>query len=103
MTRVQHWLTNILRWFDSAAGSDHLDTSSRAFNFLRVVPFIALHLACLLVIVTGTSTFAVIFAIGFFAVRMFAITGFYHRYFAHKTFKTSRVAQIGRASCRERV
>ena len=43
---------------------------------------------------SGTSTFAVIFAIGFFAVRMFAITGFYHRYFAHKTFKTSRVAQF---------
>ena len=94
MTRVQHWLTNILRWFDSSAGSDHLDTNSRAFNFLRVVPFIALHLACLLVIVTGTSTFAVGFAAAFFAVRRFAITGFYHRYFAHKTFKTSRVAQF---------
>lgn len=94
MTRVQNWLTNVLRWFDSTAASDHLNTSSRAFNFLRVVPFIALHLACLLVIFTGTSTFAVVFAAAFFAVRMFAITGFYHRYFAHKTFKTSRVAQF---------
>jgi len=27
-------------------------------------------------------------------VRMFAITGFYHRYFAHKTFHTSRTAQF---------
>jgi stearoyl-CoA desaturase (Delta-9 desaturase) len=25
---------------------------------------------------------------------MFAITGFYHRYFAHKTFQTSRVGQF---------
>src|SRR5580704_10050100 len=25
---------------------------------------------------------------------MFAITGFYHRYFSHKTFHTSRVAQF---------
>ena len=88
MTRMQHWLTNILRWFDSEAGSDHIDTTSRSFNFLRVIPFIALHLACLLAFYTGVSAFAIGFAIAFFLVRMFAITGFYHRYFAHKTFKT---------------
>ena len=29
-----------------------------------------------------------------FTIRMFAITGFYHRYFSHKTFKTTRVAQF---------
>ncbi len=94
MTRVQHWLTNVMRWFDSDAGSDHLDTSSRSFNFLRVIPFIALHLACLMALYTGVSGFAIAFAVGFFVLRMFAITGFYHRYFAHKTFKTSRVAQF---------
>jgi stearoyl-CoA desaturase (delta-9 desaturase) len=94
MTRVQNWLTNILRWFDSEAGSDHLDTDSRAFNVVRVLPFIALHLACLLAFVTGTSAFAIGFAAVFFVARMFAITGFYHRYFAHKTFRTSRVAQF---------
>lgn len=94
MSRAQNWLTNILRWFDSEAGSDHLDTDSRAFNLVRVLPFIALHLACLLVFVTGTSAFAVGFAVAFFILRMFAITGFYHRYFAHKTFRTSRAAQF---------
>ncbi|MBU40736.1 MULTISPECIES: acyl-CoA desaturase [Marinobacter] len=94
MTRVNSWLTNILRWFDSEAGSDHLDTDSRAFNWVRVLPFIALHLACLLALYTGVSTFAVVFAVAFFLVRMFAITGFYHRYFSHKTFKTSRPAQF---------
>ncbi|KPQ30112.1 MAG: stearoyl-CoA desaturase (delta-9 desaturase) [Marinobacter excellens HL-55] len=94
MTRLNYWLTNILRWFDSEAGSDHLDTSSRSFNWVRVLPFIALHLACLLAFFTGVSTFAIVFAIGFFVIRMFAITGFYHRYFSHKTFKTSRAAQF---------
>lgn len=94
MTRMQNWLTNIMRWFDSEAGSDHLDTDSRSFNAIRVLPFIALHLACLLVFVTGTSTFAVAFAAAFFVARMFAITGFYHRYFAHKTFKTGRITQF---------
>jgi stearoyl-CoA desaturase (delta-9 desaturase) len=29
-----------------------------------------------------------------YAIRMFAITGFYHRYFSHKTFKTSRLMQF---------
>ena len=90
MTRVYSWLTNILRWFDSDAGSDQLDHSSRHFNLLRVLPFVALHLACLLAFYTGVSSFAIWFALAFFALRMFAITGFYHRYFSHKTFRTGR-------------
>lgn len=94
MTRVQSYFANILRWFDSEAGSDHLDTDSRSFNVIRTLPFIALHLACLLAFVTGVSTFAIVFAIGFFFVRMFAITAFYHRYFSHKTFKTNRFWQF---------
>ena len=94
MARLNYWLTNILRWFDSEAGSDHLDSSSRSFNWVRVLPFIALHLACLLAFFTGASTFAVVFAAAFFVIRMFAVTGFYHRYFSHKTFKTSRTAQF---------
>ncbi len=94
MTRVQSYFANILRWFDSDAHSDHIDTSSRSFNMVRTLPFIGLHLACLLVFFTGTSAFAVGFAIAFFFVRMFAITGFYHRYFSHKTFKTNRFWQF---------
>lgn len=94
MTRAHHWLTNIRRWFDSEAGSDQLDPGSREFNALRVLPFILLHLACLLALYTGVSTFAAVFAAGFFAIRMFAITGFYHRYFSHKTFRTNRFWQF---------
>jgi len=33
-------------------------------------------------------------AVLLYLVRMFAITGFYHRYFSHKTFSTSRPAQF---------
>lgn len=94
MTRKQQWLDSILRWFDSEAHSDQLDTSDRSFNFVRVLPFLGLHLACLLVIVTGFSAIAVGFAVVFFLVRMFAITAFYHRYFSHKTFKTNRFWQF---------
>jgi stearoyl-CoA desaturase (delta-9 desaturase) len=37
---------------------------------------------------------AVIVAALLYLVRMFAITGFYHRYFSHRTFKTSRWLQF---------
>src|SRR5688572_7452001 len=60
----------------------------------RVWFFTALHAACLLVFVVGTSPIAVGVAIGLYAARMFALTGFYHRYFAHRAFKTSRPVQF---------
>ncbi|MDV2079879.1 MULTISPECIES: acyl-CoA desaturase [Marinobacter] len=94
MTQANRWLLNILRWFDSEAGLDHIDSKSRKFNALRVIPFLLLHAACLLVLVVGVSPFALAFALAFFVVRMFAITAFYHRYFAHKTFRTSRFWQF---------
>ena len=37
---------------------------------------------------------AVIMAVLLYGIRMFAITGFYHRYFSHRTFRTSRVMQF---------
>jgi stearoyl-CoA desaturase (delta-9 desaturase) len=33
-------------------------------------------------------------ALALYALRMFAITAFYHRYFAHRTFRTSRAVQF---------
>lgn len=90
MTQQHPWLYNILRWFDAEASSDHLNAESRRLNPIRVLPFIALHLACLGVLFVGYSGFALGFAVVFFLLRMFAITGFYHRYFAHKTFRTGR-------------
>jgi stearoyl-CoA desaturase (delta-9 desaturase) len=53
-----------------------------------------LHAACLLGFVTGVdaSDFALLLVT--FWLRMFGITGGYHRYFAHKTYKTSRPFQF---------
>jgi len=82
-----------LLWFDtSAAAADDADLDR--IDWLRVLPFIALHLACLAVFWVGFSWFALWTAVALYAVRMFAITGFYHRYFAHKAFKTSRPVQF---------
>ncbi|MGJ8697706.1 MAG: acyl-CoA desaturase [Verrucomicrobiaceae bacterium] len=63
-------------------------------NWERTLPFLFLHLGCLAVIWVGFSWVSALAAILLYLVRMFAITGFYHRYFSHKTFKTSRVMQF---------
>ncbi|MEZ6002558.1 MAG: acyl-CoA desaturase [Planctomycetota bacterium] len=66
----------------------------RRADWRRVVPFVALHAACLLVFAVGWSPVAVVFAVAFYSLRMFAITAFYHRYFSHRSFRTSRVMQF---------
>ena len=60
----------------------------------RCIPFIILHLGLVFLIWVGWSPTAVIAAIILYILRMFAITGFYHRYFSHRTFKTSRAMQF---------
>ncbi|WP_101927390.1 MULTISPECIES: acyl-CoA desaturase [Luteimonas] len=94
----------VLRWFDTSAVAD--DGDGDRIDWLRATPFIAMHLACLAVFWVGVSPVAVGVAVLLYAVRMFALTGFYHRYFSHRTFRTSRGVQfvfalIG-ASCVQR-
>lgn len=64
------------------------------FEFRRALPFVFLHVGCLAVIWVGWSWTAVAVAAALYFVRMFAITGFYHRYFSHRTFRTSRAMQF---------
>ena len=56
-----------------------------------------LHAACLLALVTGVTTRDLVLLATTFFVRMFGITGGYHRYFAHKTYRTSRAFQFALA------
>ncbi|HET7843539.1 MAG TPA: acyl-CoA desaturase [Xanthomonadales bacterium] len=63
-------------------------------DWLRVVPFIGLHAMCLGVFFVGVSPIALWTALALYALRMFAITAFYHRYFSHRAFRTSRVVQF---------
>jgi stearoyl-CoA desaturase (delta-9 desaturase) len=48
----------------------------------------------LLVIFTGVTTRAVVIALVTYFVRLLAITGGYHRYFSHRTYRTGRVRQF---------
>jgi len=85
-------LTALRRWFDTSVAD--VDTADRRIDWLRAVPFIGMHAACLGVIWVGASPFAVATAAALYAIRMFAITGFYHRYFSHRSFETSRIVQF---------
>ena len=88
-------LLSVIRWFDSEAGPEGVAAQgASSVDWLRVLPFVLLHLSCLLVLVVGWSWTAVAVAMALYVVRMFAITGFYHRYFSHRSFKTNRFWQF---------
>jgi len=85
----------VLAWFDTHSDAP-ADTSLGAhrIDWTRVVPFILLHVACVAVIWVGISPVAVIVCVASYLLRMFAITAFYHRYFAHRAFRASRPVQF---------
>jgi len=87
----------VRRWFDAgdkpavAAGVSWRDDP---IDWARVLPFVLMHVVCLFIFVVGWSPIAIGVALAAYWLRMFAITGFYHRYFSHRSFKTSRTAQF---------
>ena len=87
-------LATLRRWFDTQAREEDPTVDARRIDWLRAVPFLAMHLACVAVVWVGVSPIAVGVAAALYALRMFAITAFYHRYFSHRTFRTSRAVQF---------
>ena len=86
-------LHHLFRWFDNSQSQNAAVAEDRV-DWTRIVPFVLVHLACLTAFWTGVSPVALLVALIAYLVRMFAITGFYHRYFSHRSFKTSRVGQF---------
>ncbi len=97
MISLRTSLTAVVQWFDSDYGSDDLATARAKpdkVDFGRCCAFIFLHAICLGVLWVGWSWTAAAVAVALYFVRMFAITGFYHRYFSHRSFQTSRFMQF---------
>ncbi len=89
-SKKRFW-TAIVRWVDNYTVKPEIfEGAEQAVDWVRILPFVFLHVMCLGVFFVGWSPIAVGTALGLYLVRMFAITGFYHRYFSHNTFKTSR-------------
>jgi stearoyl-CoA desaturase (delta-9 desaturase) len=86
-------LRSIAAWFDAQAAPEAAG-DHRRIDVARQLPFIAIHAGCLAVFWVGVSSTALVVAAVLYAVRMFAVTGFYHRYFSHNAFRTSRAAQF---------
>jgi stearoyl-CoA desaturase (delta-9 desaturase) len=63
-------------------------------NILKQSLFWAIHLGCFAVLLVGVSWTAVAVCAALYVVRMFAITGVYHRYFSHRSYQTSRWFQF---------
>ena len=58
------------------------------------IPFVLMHLMPLGVFWVGFGWKEFVLCIGLYVMRMFFITAGFHRYFAHRTFNTSRVMQF---------
>ena len=97
MKTLQNIWTGFVRFVDSdyfPEGAEAARAKPEKMEIGRALPFAILHLGCLGVIWTGWSWAAVLTAIGLYLVRMFAVTGFYHRYFCHRAYHTSRPMQF---------
>ncbi len=99
------WLRQVAAWFDSSAAVTATTGSrpdeaagdpraGRRIDWLRVVPFVAIHLGCLGVLWVGVNATALVVLAASYGLRMFAITAFYHRYFSHQAFRAGRLTQF---------
>lgn len=106
MNRLRQLIVKFRLWFDTSAMPARLQSGVHHVDWVRVLPFVGMHLACLAVIWVGASWAAVGVAAALYVLRMFAITGFYHRYFSHRTYEVSRPVQfliaVAGATCVQR-
>jgi stearoyl-CoA desaturase (delta-9 desaturase) len=62
---------------------------------LKPLPFIGVHIAAIVgVCLLGWSWSGLLLAVAMYYVRMFGVSGGYHRYFSHRTYRTSRCFQF---------
>ncbi len=66
----------------------------RRYFHLRAIPFWFIHAACLGAFFVDFSWTYVALAAVLYVVRMFLVTGVYHRYFSHRAYNTSRTFQF---------
>lgn len=66
----------------------------RGYHFGAVIPFVLLHIACLVIFfIPFRWEYAVLLA-ATYSIRMFGVTAGYHRYFSHRSYKLNRTFQF---------
>jgi fatty-acid desaturase len=63
-------------------------------NLIDSTPLLFMHLSLIGLFFVGFSWVAFWTCAGLYLLRVFALTGGYHRYFSHNSFKTSRAFQF---------
>jgi stearoyl-CoA desaturase (delta-9 desaturase) len=78
----------------STVASDYARAPDERVYWSRSIPFFLMHVLPLGVLWTGFGWKEAALCAALYVVRMFFITAGYHRYFAHRAFKTGRVMQF---------
>src|SRR5262245_14994039 len=68
--------------------------SDEKLDWITSIPFLFVHVAALGVFFVGFRWYYPVVALGLYYLRMFGITGGYHRYFSHRSYSTSRAFQF---------
>ena len=93
--RTRTALQSIKQWVSPPNDNEVLpEAENNKIDWIRAIPFIGMHLACIGVFFVPFSWWAVAIAVFLYALRVFTLTGWYHRYFSHRTFKTGRITQM---------
>ncbi len=64
------------------------------FSLIHCTPFALVHVGALATVFFKFRWWYPLLALGLYEIRMFFVTAGYHRYFSHRTFKTSRAFQL---------
>lgn len=85
--RARYFQRTILS--EPSAAADHDD-----IVYPSAIPFALAHLAGLGAFWSGVTATSLWLCFGLYWLRMFAVTAGYHRYFSHRSYKTSRIGQF---------
>ena len=67
------------------------------YDLGTMIPFLVIHASVLLVLTVPFSLGMVAWLVGSYYLRMFGVTGGYHRYFSHRSYKLNRFWQFSLA------
>jgi hypothetical protein len=88
-------------WGEGAAGRPGGGTPSAPRSSLshaaRCAPFVLLHLVPLAAFWTGFDLTSLLLCLACYLINVVGVTVGYHRYFAHRSYKTGRVFQFALA------
>jgi stearoyl-CoA desaturase (delta-9 desaturase) len=67
------------------------------YDLGTMIPFLIIHASVLLVLTVPFSLGMIAWLVGSYYLRMFGVTGGYHRYFSHRSYKLNRFWQFSLA------